>query len=767
MAYSPEFYRHELDQKAFDALNAFPMFVNLQEAYLANVDEVAARIDNLSTKIRVNEHQFPEVYELLPPICEKLGIEEPELYYEQSKELNAYTFGTTRPFICLTSRLVNEFSSDMIASVLAHECGHIACKHTLCHSMAVQLAKGIAKSPLYKIPAVKKYLTKPIVNALLFWDRCSELSADRAAVLCDVDAGVSVDMLLRIHGYKNINREEFLNQAMDLKKFVQESPSNKLMEWTLTQNESHPRLATRAYECYEWSKSDQFKQIQAGTYRIPQPVFEEQEVIAADVSVACGDQNGMSDLDRVNEALDKVNAELDRYTCHADNLDYALAVSSGILAGIIDSVFVGEFSLDKASKWGQDKVEKFVMKTAKSQGYSGDLQSGAIRFLENKYPVAADLATDDFGYGWQHHLQDFTHHASPIGLICSILTQFTGEVYGVTGDGVFQAVKINTNDPQLIGKTFKDKIICGTINWVFHLVSDMAGSSGTVAKGGLGTGIPGPFASLLNELSALPFFRQISAGGQKELFSFVQKLFNGNLLVTTDKEKKVVSSVSLDLRTEVGIAHELGKQAIPVLINECMVRAIYSIRQLATELSQAPDLYSVNWNNLLPAHNRTIDRMLTVSSMTFSIADTADAAIHAAIDSGTNWILSATFVTRLNYVGLGRSAVAVVREINNEQKEAQLLHEKMLLSEQKTDIFLAQLQEFKEQLEEKVTTYLVEDLEAFMAGFEDIEQGLACNDSNQVIKGNLVIQKVLGREAQFTNQEEFDLLMNSDEAFQL
>lgn len=49
-----------------------------------------------------------------------------------------------------------------------------------------------------------------------------------------------------------------------------------------------------------------------------------------------------------------------------------------------------------------------------------------------------------------------------------------------------------------------------------------------------------------------------------------------------------------------------------------------------------------------------------------------------------------------------------------------------------------------------------------MSGFEDMQQGLSSGDSNLVIHGNVTIQKVLGRTPQFTNQTEFDTLMDSD-----
>ena len=125
-------------------------------------------------------------------------------------------------------------------------------------------------------------------------------------------------------------------------------------------------------------------------------------------------------------------------------------------------------------------------------------------------------------------------------------------------------------------------------------------------------------------------------------------------------------------------------------------------------------------------------------------------------------LFSGRFVTRFNYVGAGRAALSIVREVSKEKKEAQLIHEKMILSEAKAALFLKQLQAFKEQLDWKVSNYLAEDIEGFMAGFADMQQGLASGDSNLVIRGNVTIQKVLGREPQFTNQKEFDELMESD-----
>ena len=788
MAYNPTLYRHELDQQAFEALSAFPKFVQLRESYIANVDEKAAKIDFLSSAIRLSENQFPEIYNLLPPICEKLGIVVPELYYVKSKEMNAATCGNTSPYIYVTSELVEKMPLEMIASVLAHECGHIACKHYLYHSMAGQLINGIDSSPLAQIPAIRKLLTPTLVKALLFWDRCSELSADRAAVLCDGTADKTVDVLLKIHGYENINREEFLRQAMDLKAFINDSKSNQLMEQMLVQNESHPRLATRAYECYTWASTEDFSKILDGTYSIEQKTKtsnDSKEVVSAEVSITADSPQKTIDVDDLNKTLHRVNSELDRYTNKADMADYAFAVFSGIMAGAIDFLFVGETKItDGDIQLSHQQINKFIQQYDSRRGFDRERLKDSIADLEKAFKVAQDNIWKGAGIGVSaknHHLADFAHHPTPLGLVASVVVQFLRIGTFVNKDGEWHFMLVETPAKDIV-EILAPAMLTGILNWLVfvaekkyesedheispalhklvhliastpiliefakcadnwfgHLVSDMGGSKNTA---GGGMGIPGIFISLLYEFASLPGLKNTN------LPMIVNELY--------EKQK-------IDLRHELPLYKELGKQAIPVVFIELYVRIGFFLTQLAMEFAEHKNLSDINWNTVIPFHNRTVDRMLAVANMTFTFADTADAAIHAALESGGNWVLfSGKFVTRFNYVGAGRAAIAIVKEVSNERKESQLIHEKMILSEAKTAIFLTQLQEFKEQLEEKVSNYLAEDIEAFMQGFDYMDQGIASGDSNLVIKGNVVIQKALGRKAQFENQEEFDDLMLSD-----
>ncbi len=399
-------------------------------------------------------------------------------------------------------------------------------------------------------------------------------------------------------------------------------------------------------------------------------------------------QDGLNDIDirfdEINKLVAELNSEIDRLTNQADGIDYMVAVGSGIIAGLIDIIFVGEFSLEKANEWGDEKANNIVVKMAQKKGYEGEDLYGAVKHLEKEFPIAADKATNAFGGGLQHHLRDFSHHPTIVGLFFSFLTQFTRKAYGTDTAGIFKIVELQEDDFVLIGKNFPEKITFGVVNWIFHLISDMAGSSSSVLQGKVGTGIPGPIVSFLKEISVLPIFKSMNKDGYKEFSVWISKLFNGTLLGQRDENGKLIP-LKFDLRTEMGIAHQLKQQAIPVIINECIVRGFYFIRRLCIELKQNQirsihDLKNINWKNTLPFKNRTVIRMLTISTGTFTAMDLADAAIHSAIKSGgINPVFLSNMLLRVNFVGVGRFAIAVGTDVGMGIKKGAKQNQRMAL----------------------------------------------------------------------------------------
>ncbi|WP_154028831.1 hypothetical protein [Olsenella uli] len=342
----------------------------------------------------------------------------------------------------------------------------------------------------------------------------------------------------------------------------------------------------------------------------------------------------------------------------ADRLDYIVAVSSGVLAGLVDVFYVGEFSLDRASEWGNSKIERVVMKVARAEGYTGDDLSDAIKTLEKNHPFAADGNTNDFGGGLQHHFRDFSHHFSIGGLFFSILTQFTGMVVGADNAGRLTVKPVPESHRQFIGKNFQEKLAYGVIGWFFHMVSDMAGSSGATMGG---TGVPGPLVSFMKELSALPFFKD-SGKGDYGFRQWLTKLFNGTLLSDHDESGKIIkdSARRFDLRAEIGILGEIGRQTVPILINQCIVRGFYFCRRICREIRdldirELSDLDRIAPEDVLPWGTPAMRRMVTVSSGVFTGVDLADAAVRAAKSKNP-----VAFFLRVNYVGVATFVISCV-----------------------------------------------------------------------------------------------------------
>lgn len=362
-----------------------------------------------------------------------------------------------------------------------------------------------------------------------------------------------------------------------------------------------------------------------------------------------------SDFDKIIFDLDE---EIDLLSSQADKLDYLIAIASGLTCALLDILWVGEFDLNQGREIASDKVDSFVKKIAEIvEGKKFENLNDAVKSLEKRFPIPSDGNTPDFGGGLQHHLRDFAHHPTLVGLACSILTQFTEKSYGTNEIGLFKVVDIPEKSKLAIGKTIPEKIFFGTITWFFHLVSDIAGSSGTAGISG-GTGIPGPILSLAKEISVIPLFKNLNVDDMS-VNKFISKLFNGTLFMQWDDAGNIIkeSIIKFDFRGELGLLLELGKQAIPVIANECMVRSFYFIRRLAIAMKEnnirtINDMKKIDWKVVKPSNNPTINRMLTISTGVFSAIDIGEA------------ILTKKDFLAVNLVGIGRFAIAIYSDVS-------------------------------------------------------------------------------------------------------
>jgi len=267
MPYSAEEYLHDSDRAALKALRSIPGFSALVRWFMSNWNEPQQQILNMSTRVRLGEDQLPEICGLLPPICEKLGIDVPDLYLELNRSPNAYTYGDAHPYIVLTSGLLETLPSELIPTVLAHECGHIACHHVLFNTMGRMVLSGAFAA--LGLTRYSGLLSIPLRVAFFYWMRCSELSADRAAVLVDGSPEKMQEVCFRLAGMNKdlnvgANMDAFMAQASEYREMVRGSNWNRTLEFMVLNGQSHPLMAVRALECAEWAASGKFSRLLHG-----------------------------------------------------------------------------------------------------------------------------------------------------------------------------------------------------------------------------------------------------------------------------------------------------------------------------------------------------------------------------------------------------------------------------------------------------------------------------------------------------------------------
>lgn len=337
----------------------------------------------------------------------------------------------------------------------------------------------------------------------------------------------------------------------------------------------------------------------------------------------------MSPMQRI-ELEKRIKDEFTIKNAQCDKYDYLIAGTCGVIGGLIDVFFVGMPGEGKLTKVADSAVDSAVEKFASACGWQGGKEGGdstksAIGYLERNFKVNYDQATT-FGKNGtdgavknlspkNHHLKSLGHSPDLVGLFFSILNQFT-ETSTFISNG--QIITIDTETHELKGGNFIAKVFSGFANWLGHLFSDMAGSSGA---SGRGAGIPIPFYNLLLLLDVGEF------GQHRQSFATV---------ATQVFEK------GYDLRHGVAMA-------IPVLITELLTRLMWASKQRL--------YHKKPWMECIPsASNPELRRMLLVAHGTLCFIDAGD----AALKSGGDMV---QFLLRTNLIGWARFGTLALKEV--------------------------------------------------------------------------------------------------------
>lgn len=331
-------------------------------------------------------------------------------------------------------------------------------------------------------------------------------------------------------------------------------------------------------------------------------------------------------------------------TTKCDRYDFLMAAFCGAAAGLIDIFFVGipssnKLELSKLGALTDGATDKLIKKYAKMVGWKPragqeNNVASAIGFFERKFKVNYDQkSTKDVNQLFNmssrnHHFKSLSHSPDPVGLFFSILDQFMNTSSFLSDGKLIRIDTTGKSDFELKGTNLESKLFCGFCNWLGHIMSDIAGSSGNRGPNSTGRGMG----------VSLPFM---------ELFQLCDF---GSFTVNKDRQ---TLAIIMTRAFQKGYDVRFGAaMAIPVLMEELMIRVLWVIRQRYFEKKP--------WHDCIPDKNHADLRlMLIVGNATLCLFDGTDAAIHAAMGGGN----ALTFVLHFNIVAWARLIILVFKEL--------------------------------------------------------------------------------------------------------
>lgn len=276
-------WEHPADRTALTALRRLKGFDQILKVLSGMLRERKHRLLYLASSARVGPRQFADLDALLEECVQVLDAPvRPEMFVIQSPEANAYCIGMDDPFIVVTSGLYDLMTHDEMRFVIGHELGHALSGHAVYRTMLNHLLRLGASFGFIPIGG---WALRAIVAALQEWQRKSELSGDRAGLLCgqDFDTAIRVELKLAAGSHlEKLDTQAFLAQARDYD--ATGDMRDGLLKLLNLELRTHPFSVLRAAALTKWVDTGGYGAIMAVDY--PLRSDEETASWTEDVSAA-------------------------------------------------------------------------------------------------------------------------------------------------------------------------------------------------------------------------------------------------------------------------------------------------------------------------------------------------------------------------------------------------------------------------------------------------------------------------------------------------
>ena len=262
---SPRAYEHPADRGALALMRAVPGVGPVLQAVAGAFTERGERLVYLASSIRVGPKQYPQLDRMRLETAATLDIDPvPELYVQRNPVPNALTLGIDKPFIVLTTGLIELLDAEGLRFAIGHEMGHVLSGHALYQTILQRLMQ--LQYSLGWMPA-GYWAIRAVIAALCEWYRKTELSCDRAGLLCVQDPQAALRVHVAMAGgmdASQIDTAEFLKQAKEYEQVedIRDSVLKLVKTWPLT----HPLAVVRAAELQQWAAGEQYRAILTGDY---------------------------------------------------------------------------------------------------------------------------------------------------------------------------------------------------------------------------------------------------------------------------------------------------------------------------------------------------------------------------------------------------------------------------------------------------------------------------------------------------------------------
>jgi Zn-dependent protease with chaperone function len=258
-------YEHPADRSALTALRKLSGFDVLLSKLFGLFNERALRLTYLAGAVKVSERQFPHIYALVRDGSYILDLADvPDVFVMQNPIPNAMAIGRDRPFIVITTGLVNLYDEEELRFAVGHELGHILSGHAVYRTMLlilIQLAARIAWMPLGYMGL------RAVIWGLEEWFRKSELSCDRAGLLAGQDVDAARRALMKLAGgsqLSELNPDAFREQAREYDAVPDLRDS--ILKILQLQGNTHPFAVVRYAELDYWATHGDYDRILGGDY---------------------------------------------------------------------------------------------------------------------------------------------------------------------------------------------------------------------------------------------------------------------------------------------------------------------------------------------------------------------------------------------------------------------------------------------------------------------------------------------------------------------